>query len=175
MAHQWWSSGLRRPVRAWSVKRRPELPRRSARLSPPGLRSGRAVLEQAFRARCSFEKAFQIVRAARVAVDQDQILHRCPPGIDFFRIVTPVRRNRSAQLRTSSDDESTSTAVQRTSNRPRHTQPCAPWPPALAFGESPRWHDGRLWVSDWGAPSRSFAIDAEGNREVMVRMPTFPV
>ena len=21
----------------------------------------------------------------------------------------------------------------------------------VAFGESPRWHDGRLWFSDWGA------------------------
>jgi len=21
----------------------------------------------------------------------------------------------------------------------------------LAFGESPRWHDDRLWFSDWGA------------------------
>ena len=21
----------------------------------------------------------------------------------------------------------------------------------IAFGESPRWHDGRLWFSDWGA------------------------
>jgi hypothetical protein len=21
----------------------------------------------------------------------------------------------------------------------------------LAMGESPRWHDGRLWFSDWGA------------------------
>lgn len=24
----------------------------------------------------------------------------------------------------------------------------------LAFGESPRWHDGLLWVSDWGAGER---------------------
>jgi hypothetical protein len=21
----------------------------------------------------------------------------------------------------------------------------------LSFGESPRWHDGRLWVCDWAA------------------------
>ena len=21
----------------------------------------------------------------------------------------------------------------------------------IVFGESPRWHDGRLWFSDWGA------------------------
>jgi hypothetical protein len=20
----------------------------------------------------------------------------------------------------------------------------------LSFGEQPRWHDGRLWLSDWG-------------------------
>ena len=31
----------------------------------------------------------------------------------------------------------------------------------LAMGESPRWHDGRLWVSDWGAqeiPRRRVAV-----------------
>ena len=31
----------------------------------------------------------------------------------------------------------------------------------LAFPESPRWHDGRLWVSDWGA-NEVIAVDPEG-------------
>ena len=46
----------------------------------------------------------------------------------------------------------------------------------LAFGESPRWHDGRLWVSDWGA-REVVAVDREGKREVMARVefPSFPM
>jgi sugar lactone lactonase YvrE len=45
----------------------------------------------------------------------------------------------------------------------------------LAFGESPRWHDGRLWFCNWGA-KEIVAVDAEGKSEVMVRLPfeTFP-
>ncbi len=42
----------------------------------------------------------------------------------------------------------------------------------LAFGESPRWHDGRLWFSDWVA-KEVIAIDPEGNSEVILRAP-FP-
>jgi sugar lactone lactonase YvrE len=38
----------------------------------------------------------------------------------------------------------------------------------LAMGESPRWHDGKLWVSDWGA-QEILAIDSQGDREAMVR------
>ena len=38
----------------------------------------------------------------------------------------------------------------------------------LAMGESPRWHDGRLWVSDWGA-REIVALDRDGTREVIVR------
>lgn len=37
----------------------------------------------------------------------------------------------------------------------------------LAFGESPRWHDGRLWVCDWGT-GEIIAVDADGNGEVML-------
>src|SRR6266540_6672632 len=46
----------------------------------------------------------------------------------------------------------------------------------IAFGESPRWHDDRLWFSDWGA-QEVVAVDLEGNGEVMVRVdfPTFPM
>ena len=43
----------------------------------------------------------------------------------------------------------------------------------IAFGESPRWHDDRLWFSDWGA-QEVIAVDLEGNSEVMFRMPSFP-
>jgi sugar lactone lactonase YvrE len=38
----------------------------------------------------------------------------------------------------------------------------------LAMGESPRWHDGRLWFSDWGA-QKIIAVDPDGNSEVIVR------
>jgi sugar lactone lactonase YvrE len=39
------------------------------------------------------------------------------------------------------------------------------------IGESPRWHDGRLWFSNWGA-QEIIAVDAAGQSEVMVRVPT---
>ena len=39
----------------------------------------------------------------------------------------------------------------------------------LAFGESPRWHDGRLWVADWGA-QEIVTVDTEGKSEVAVRL-----
>jgi sugar lactone lactonase YvrE len=43
----------------------------------------------------------------------------------------------------------------------------------IAFGESPRWHDGRLWFSDWGA-QEVVAAGLDGTREVIVRVPSFP-
>ena len=42
----------------------------------------------------------------------------------------------------------------------------------IAFGESPRWHDNRLWFSDWVA-QEIIAVDLEGKSEVVVRVP-FP-
>jgi sugar lactone lactonase YvrE len=39
----------------------------------------------------------------------------------------------------------------------------------LSFGESPRWHEGRLWLADWGA-GEVLAVDAAGQREVMARV-----
>jgi sugar lactone lactonase YvrE len=36
----------------------------------------------------------------------------------------------------------------------------------LGMGESPRWHDGRLWFSNWGT-DEIVAVDLEGNGEVM--------
>jgi sugar lactone lactonase YvrE len=41
----------------------------------------------------------------------------------------------------------------------------------LAFGESPRWHAGRLWFSNWGV-QEVMAVNLEGKSEVMVRVPT---
>ena len=36
----------------------------------------------------------------------------------------------------------------------------------LGMGESPRWHDGRLWFSDWGT-DEIIAVDLDGNSEVV--------
>jgi sugar lactone lactonase YvrE len=41
----------------------------------------------------------------------------------------------------------------------------------LAIGESPRWHDGRLWFSNWGT-QEVVAVDPNGASEVVVRVPT---
>jgi sugar lactone lactonase YvrE len=43
----------------------------------------------------------------------------------------------------------------------------------LALGESPRWHDDRLWFSDWGA-QEVVAVDLDGKSEVIVHVPTVP-
>ncbi len=43
----------------------------------------------------------------------------------------------------------------------------------LAFVESPRWHDDRLWFSDWVA-HELIAVDLEGRSEVIARMKSFP-
>lgn len=43
----------------------------------------------------------------------------------------------------------------------------------IVFGESPRWHEGRLWFSDWGA-QEVIAVDLAGKREVIHRMPSSP-
>lgn len=43
----------------------------------------------------------------------------------------------------------------------------------LAFGESPRWHEDRLWLSDWGA-YEALAVDTAGNSEVVASLPSFP-
>jgi sugar lactone lactonase YvrE len=46
----------------------------------------------------------------------------------------------------------------------------------LAFGESPRWHNGRLWFADWGA-QEIIAVNLEGKSEVIVKVsfPSFPM
>src|SRR3954451_20066821 len=44
----------------------------------------------------------------------------------------------------------------------------------LVMGESPRWHDGRLWLSDWGA-GEVIAVDLDGRSEVIARLDSFPM
>jgi sugar lactone lactonase YvrE len=43
----------------------------------------------------------------------------------------------------------------------------------ISFGEQPRWHDGRLWFSDWG-PGDVVAVDPDGRSEVAVHVGSFP-
>jgi sugar lactone lactonase YvrE len=40
----------------------------------------------------------------------------------------------------------------------------------LMIGESPRWHEGRLWFSNWGA-SEIIALDVDGRSEVVTHVP----
>lgn len=44
----------------------------------------------------------------------------------------------------------------------------------LGLLESPRWHDGRLWVADWTA-GLIRAIDAAGRAEIMVEHESLPL
>jgi sugar lactone lactonase YvrE len=41
----------------------------------------------------------------------------------------------------------------------------------LAIGESPRWREGRLWLSNWGT-QEVVAVDLDGNSEVVARVRT---
>src|SRR5579875_682338 len=43
----------------------------------------------------------------------------------------------------------------------------------LGLVESPRWHYGRLWFSNWLA-REVIAVDQEGKSEVITRVPSFP-
>ncbi|WP_405009391.1 SMP-30/gluconolactonase/LRE family protein [Kitasatospora sp. NBC_01539] len=43
----------------------------------------------------------------------------------------------------------------------------------LVLGESPRWHDGRLWVCDWGA-RELLTVTADGTRETAGGIDSFP-
>ena len=40
----------------------------------------------------------------------------------------------------------------------------------LVIGESPRWHEGRLWFANWGA-EEIVAVDLQGNAEVVAKGP----
>jgi sugar lactone lactonase YvrE len=44
----------------------------------------------------------------------------------------------------------------------------------LAMGESPRWYDGRLWLSDMGA-NEVVAVRPDGRRDVVVPVPAMPM
>ena len=44
----------------------------------------------------------------------------------------------------------------------------------LVIGECARWHEGRLWFSDWGA-QEIIAVDPAGGSEVMLRASLLPV
>lgn len=44
----------------------------------------------------------------------------------------------------------------------------------IVFGESPRWRDGQLWFSDWGA-GRVFSVAADGARAVEAEDASFPM
>ncbi|MGH8877710.1 MAG: SMP-30/gluconolactonase/LRE family protein [Stackebrandtia sp.] len=44
----------------------------------------------------------------------------------------------------------------------------------IIFGESPRWHDERLWYSDWGA-NQVVALHTDGTPEVITSVPSFPM
>lgn len=41
----------------------------------------------------------------------------------------------------------------------------------LRIGESARWHEGRLWLSNWGT-RQVLAVDLDGSTEVMATVPT---
>lgn len=43
----------------------------------------------------------------------------------------------------------------------------------IGLGESPRWHEGRLWFSDWVA-HEVIALDPSGGPEVMAEVDAFP-
>jgi sugar lactone lactonase YvrE len=43
----------------------------------------------------------------------------------------------------------------------------------IGLGESPRWHDGRLWFSDWVA-HQVIALDPDGESEVRAEVDAFP-
>ncbi|TPN71674.1 SMP-30/gluconolactonase/LRE family protein, partial [Mesorhizobium sp. B1-1-5] len=40
----------------------------------------------------------------------------------------------------------------------------------LAFGESPRWHEGRLWLCNWGT-GEIVAVSEDGKSRVMLTVP----
>lgn len=44
----------------------------------------------------------------------------------------------------------------------------------LVFAESPRWHDGRLWVSDWGA-GRVWSVAPDDRPSVEAEVDSFPL
>src|SRR6266498_3245975 len=56
------------------------------------------------------------------------------------------------------------------SSSPSSSRNLTPLLSGIAMGESPRWHQNRLWFSDWGA-QEILAIDTQGRSDVVVRTP----
>ena len=56
------------------------------------------------------------------------------------------------------------------SSSPSSSRNLTPLLSGIAMGESPRWHQNRLWFADWGA-QEILAIDTQGRSEVVVRTP----
>jgi sugar lactone lactonase YvrE len=44
----------------------------------------------------------------------------------------------------------------------------------IVFGESPRWREGRLWFSDWGA-GRAYSVADDGELSVEAEVASFPM
>lgn len=44
----------------------------------------------------------------------------------------------------------------------------------IVFGESPRWHDNKLWFSDWGA-GRVYSVAADGSAALEAEVDSFPL
>ena len=44
----------------------------------------------------------------------------------------------------------------------------------IVFGEQPRWHENRLWFSDWGT-QEVITVDLDGHSEVILRGSSFPL
>jgi len=74
-----------------------------------------------------------------------------------------VRHNQSALVRRGTDGYS-----RRGGSRVTETLATG-----IQMGESPRWHEGRLWMCDWLA-GEVLAFDGDGNREVMARVEGMP-
>ena len=43
----------------------------------------------------------------------------------------------------------------------------------IKFGESPRWHDGRLWLLDSGTGQLALIHPADGRRQMVAELPGF--
>ncbi|MFJ9951228.1 SMP-30/gluconolactonase/LRE family protein [Kitasatospora sp. NPDC091207] len=56
---------------------------------------------------------------------------------------------------------------------PHPTDPVRTVLSGLALGESPRWHDGRLWLCDWGA-QELITVGSDDRATVVAAVPSFP-
>src|SRR5206468_3619028 len=89
-------------------------------------------------------------------------------GGTTFNFVTEGIESALTQARSAAGDKDVAMSTRESSVSELHVLMTG-----IAFGESPRWHDGRLWFCDWGA-QELIAVDLEGKSEVIVRVPSFP-